>query len=120
MESRDEESVRRLCILAHAAALLGLIVPLGQLLGPYLVLLLAPRGDPQVREHVLESLNLQLSVIGVVLALALLMLLAGVGAAFLLLFIPSLYGLGMTLWGATQASHGRRVRYPLIVRLLGR
>lgn len=110
----DDEAERRLSVLAHASALLGLIFPLGQLLGPYLTQLLLPARAALARRHVVESLNFQLNMVVVVLLLLAALLWARGGWWY----VPNLYACGMALWGATRASRGRPVRYPFVVRVI--
>lgn len=114
----QDESVRRLCVLAHASALLGLILPLGQILGPYLVKLLAPPHPHEARRQAVEALNFQLNMLVLLLSLIGLFLLAEAGWWWLAIFVPNLYAFGMALFAASRASRGRSFRYPLIVRIL--
>src|SRR3954467_5601748 len=63
METTAKE-VRTWCVLAHASALLGFIVPYAfHILGP-LIIWLAKRGDsPEIDAHGKESLNFQISML---------------------------------------------------------
>ena len=89
-----DESERRLSVLAHAAALMGLLLPTGQLLGPYLVFLLSPSDATGVRRHAIEALNFQLNMLAIVTVLLALLLWARAGWGFFALFIPPAERLG--------------------------
>jgi uncharacterized Tic20 family protein len=118
MPVADAESERRFSVVAHASALLGLILPLGQILGPYLTRLLMPAHASLAHAHAAESLNFQLNVSLVfVLLLAALLWFRG-GWWYFTLFVPNLYAFTMALWGANRASRGCPVRYPFVVRVI--
>ena len=118
MSDTQEESARRFSVLAHASALLGLILPLGQLLGPYLTSLLIPPHAERARQHAVEALNFQLNMVVLVMVLVAVLLWLRAGWWFLILLIPNLYAFGMAVWGATKASRGYLFRYPWVLRLL--
>jgi uncharacterized protein len=114
----DAESERRWCVLAHASALLGLILPLGQILGPYLTSLLIPERSEGARQQAAEALDFQLAMVVLLGVLVALLLWLRAGWWFLVLFLPNLYAFGMAIRGATRASRGQPFRYPLALRLL--
>lgn len=103
-------------MLAHLAALAGLLVPLfGNVLGPVAVLATRRTGSPFVTAHVKEAVNFNITVS-----------LAAVLCAFLaLVFIGLLLGaalfiawLVLTLVAAIRASEGAPYRYPFAIRLV--
>jgi len=114
----EDESVRRFSVIAHASALLGLILPLGQLLGPYLTSLLIPPDAERARQQAVEALNFQLNMTTFVLLLVGVLLWRHAGWWFFILFAPNLYAFGMAVWGATKASRGQAFRYPCVLRVL--
>lgn len=118
MPGREDESVRRFSVLAHASCLLGLVLPLGQLLGPYLTKLLAPPDAEGVRQQAAEALNFQLNMVLLLVSLIGLLLWLHAGWWWFILFVPNLYAFGMAIWGATRASDGQVVRYPFVLRIL--
>lgn len=118
MLAADAESERRWCVLAHASALLGLILPLGQLLGPYLTSLLIPQRAERARQQAAEAFDFQLVVVVLLGVLVALLLWLHAGWWFLILFLPNLYAFGMAIRGATRASRGEAFRYPWAPRLL--
>jgi uncharacterized Tic20 family protein len=111
---------RRWAVLAHASALAGLLVPLGQVIGPYLVMLLAPRHMPAVGRQAREAIDFQLGV--AVVALALLATLIGLqaGAGFALLGLPLALGYGVAAVAAHRASQGRPFHYRAPLRVARR
>ena len=118
MTHPEAESERRVAVLAHASALLGLIVPLGQLLGPYLVYLLAPSRAHQARQQAAASFNFQLVMVVAMAGLCAGLLLVGAGWWWLTVTLPSLYAFGMALSRASRASRGEAARYPFAARVL--
>lgn len=113
-----DESERRLSVIAHASALLGLILPLGQMLGPYLTWLLAPTRS-RARQQAAEAFDFQLNMVVLVLALVAALLWLRGGWWFFILFVPNLYAFGMALRAATRASRGEDTSYPTAFRVLG-
>lgn len=112
------ETERRLCVLAHASALTGLFVPLGQVLGPFLVSLLAPREAPTARAHAIAALNFQLNMLGILFALIGLCLLISAAWLWLLVALPNLMAYGMAVAGAARAAEGREAGYPALVQVV--
>jgi uncharacterized Tic20 family protein len=116
METSAQPNVRTWCVLCHATALLGFVVPYAfHILGP-LIVWLAKRGDsPEIDEHGKESLNFQISMlIYNVVAGVLCLVLIG----FALLFILHFLNLVLVIVASVQASEGKLYRYPLNLRLI--
>jgi len=115
METTAKE-VRTWCVLAHASALLGFVVPYAfHILGP-LIIWLAKRGDsPEIDAHGKESLNFQISMLiyNFVAALFCLVLIG-----FLLLVVLHFLNLVLVIVASIQASEGKLYRYPLTIRLI--
>src|SRR5437879_9842521 len=104
------------CVLAHATALVGFLVPLaGHIVGP-LIIWLAKRGDsPEIDAHGKESLNFQISMlIYNVIAGILCLVLIG----FVILGILHILNLVLVIVASIQASDGKFYRYPLTIRLI--
>ena len=110
------ENERTWGMLAHLAALAGLVLPLiGNILGPLVVWLAKRDSSAFVAAHAKESLNFNITVV-----------LAGVVCGFLaLIFIGFLLGtalfiawLVMTLIAAIKASEGAPYHYPVSLRLV--
>jgi uncharacterized Tic20 family protein len=115
METTAKE-VRTWCVLAHASALLGFVVPYAfHVLGP-LIIWLAKRGDsPEIDAHGKESLNFQISMLIYNLVAGLLCLIL---IGFVLLIILHFLNLVLVIVASIQASEGKLYRYPLNLRLL--
>ncbi|MGH8258890.1 MAG: DUF4870 domain-containing protein, partial [Steroidobacteraceae bacterium] len=109
-ESEVPSDERTWGMIAHLAALAGIVIPFGNMLGP-LVVWIARRGESRfVGEQAREALNFNITVtIGALVCYALTWLLIGI-----LLFVALvLYWLAMTILAAVRASDGIRYRYPL-------
>ena len=110
------ENERTWAMLAHLAALAGLVVPLiGIVLGPLAVWLVKRDESEFVAEHAKEALNFNISVMLGAIACLLLML---VFVGFLLGTALFIAWLTMTLIAAIKASEGRTYRYPISLRLV--
>src|SRR5437879_13453952 len=101
----SSSNVRTWCVLAHATALVGFLVPwAGHILGP-LIIWLAKRGDsPEIDAHGKESLNFQISMlIYNVIAGILCLVLIG----FVILGILHILNLVLVIVASIQASEGK-------------
>ncbi len=102
-------------MLAHLAALAGILVPLGNILGPFVVWLARRGGSRFAGDQAKEALNFNITVaLGALVCYALTWL----GVGFLLFVALALYWLAMTIIAAIKASEGTRYHYPLAVRLV--
>ena len=103
-------------MLAHLAALAGLVLPLiGIVLGPLAVWLTRRDESQFVGDHAKEALNFNISVLLAAIACMLLML---VFVGFLLGTALFIFWLVMTLIAAIKASEGHIYRYPFSLRLV--
>jgi uncharacterized Tic20 family protein len=110
------EKERTWAMLAHLAALVGLVVPLfGIVLGPLAVWLVKRDESEFVAEHAKEALNFNISVLIGAIACVLLML---VFVGFLLGTALFIAWLVLTLIAAIKASEGHIYRYPISLRLV--
>jgi hypothetical protein len=102
-------------VLCHISALVGFVIPLGNVLGP-LIIWLIKRGElPSVDAHGKESLNFQISVlIYSVVAGVLILVLIG----FVLLILIGLAALILVIIASVKASQGELYRYPCTIRLI--
>src|ERR1700686_1342083 len=116
METSAQPNVRTWCVLCHATALLGFVVPwAGHILGP-LIVWLAKRGDsPEIDEHGKESLNFQISMLIYNLIAGVLCL---VLIGFVILGILHILNLVLVIVASIQASEGKLYRYPITIRLI--
>src|SRR5882672_8105887 len=108
--------VRTWCVLSHASALLGFVIPWAfHILGPLIVWLAKRADSPEIDEHGKESLNFQISMlIYNVVAAVLCLVLIG----FALLLILHILNLVLVIVASIQASEGKLYRYPISIRLI--
>ncbi len=102
-------------MLCHLLALSGLIIPLGNVLGPLVIWLMKKDSDPYVDEQGKESVNFQISV-AIYMFVSLLLMMIVIG--FFLIFVVAIGSLVLTIIGAIKASKGEPWRYPLTLRLI--
>jgi len=105
---------RNWAVAAHLSGFVAAFLALG-FLGPLVVLLAEGRRSAYVRQHAVEALNFNLSVL-------LWLLISGV-LVLVLIGIPMLVGVGIlylvsSILGAMAASRGDAFRYPLTVRFV--
>ena len=99
--------------IAHLAALAGCILPLGNILGPFLVWRLKKDHLPFVATQAKEALNFNITVsLGAVVCALLVQLSIGV----LLAAALAIFWLVMTIVAALKANEGIAYRYPFILR----
>ncbi len=99
----------------HLAALAGLVIPFGNVVGPLVVWLMKKNESAFVDDQGKESLNFQISASIYMLVAALSMF---VLIGFILLPIVALATLIMTIVGAIRANNGEHYRYPLTIRFV--
>jgi uncharacterized Tic20 family protein len=109
-------SVRTWCVLAHATALVGFLVPVaGHIVGPLIVWLAKRHDSPEVDAHGKESMNFQISMlIWNCIAAILILVLIGIPLLILLHIINIIF----VIVASIQASEGKLYRYPLAIRLI--
>ena len=122
--SADEKTWAMTC---HLAALVGLVFPLGNVIGPLIVWLVKKDEMPMVNEHGKESLNFQFTVviaviaIGIVETVFLVFTLIRYMLASLCCLAASLvgiYAIVMVIMAAIKAKEGVSYRYPIALRLI--
>ena len=102
-------------MFAHLASLAGIIIPLGNLLGPLIVWLVKKDTMPFVADQGKEALNFNITVfIAAFISGILTLVLIG----FLLLPLVGLAWLIFTIIGAMKANNGEAYRYPFALRLI--
>ncbi|HEX2362528.1 MAG TPA: DUF4870 domain-containing protein [Jiangellaceae bacterium] len=99
---------------AHLSAFLAAYIALG-FLGPLVVLLV--RGDRSqfVRQHAVEALNFNLTVL-IWIAISVILIIVGIGI-LMLIAVGILYVVTVIV-GAIRASSGEMFRYPLTIRFV--
>jgi uncharacterized Tic20 family protein len=109
-------SVRTWCVLAHATALVGFLVPFaGHVVGPLIVWLAKRHDSPEIDAHGKESINFQLSML-IWNAIAGILCLVLIGIPMLLLL--HVLNVVFVIVATIQASEGKLYRYPLAIRLI--
>jgi len=110
--NQDECNLAMLC---HPIALVGLVIPLGNLLGPLIVWLLKRDQSHFVDMHGKEALNFNIS-----MALAFLVssILTAIFIGFVLMFVVGIFWFVLALVAASRASAGASYTYPLTLRLV--
>ena len=110
--SQDEKMWAMFC---HLSALVGFIIPFGNIIGPLIIWAVKKEEMPLVDEHGKEALNFQIS-----------MTIYFIVAAFLVLVIigiPILIALGLfelfaIVVAAIKANDGKKFNYPLTIRFV--
>ena len=110
--SSDE---RTMAVLSHVAAFLGYVVPFGQLIAPYVILLIKREESDFVAHHARECLNFQITI---TISLLVALVLTSIWIGYLLLPALLVYSAVMVLVGASRASHGELYTYPVALRLV--
>jgi uncharacterized protein len=110
-----EKTDRTWDILCHLSALLGFVLPFGNIIGPLVVWLLKKNNAPSVDLHGKEALNFQISmtIYTVIAGLAILIV---IGIFILPIIIVA--NLVLTIIAAIKASNGEFYRYPLSIRFI--
>jgi len=120
--SPNEQQARTWNMLCHLSALVGLVIPFGNLIGPLLVWQIKKHEFPSVEAHGKAALNFQLTVTIAVLA--------GAALAFVLSFLCLGYllfplvavigicGLVFAVIAGIKANDGLDYQYPYSFRLI--
>jgi hypothetical protein len=109
---------KNMAMLCHLTALLGFLIPFGNIIGP-VVVWMAGKGDSSfVSEHGKASLNFQISL--TLFFLAALVLVFVMGPMVIIVFgLAVLYGVVMIIVNTVQAHNGEDDGYALSIQFLG-
>ncbi|MGW8127779.1 MAG: DUF4870 domain-containing protein [Stenotrophomonas sp.] len=102
-------------MFAHLASLAGIVIPLGNLLGPLIVWLVKKDTMPFVADQGKEALNFNITVFIAAFVSGILTL---VLIGFLLLIVVGIAWLVLTILAALAANKGEAYRYPFTLRLI--
>ena len=109
-------SVRTWCMLAHATALVGFLVPVaGHIVGPLIVWLAKRHDSPEIDAHGKESMNFQISML-IWNAISAILILVLIGIPLLILL--HILNIIFVIVASIQASEGKLYRYPFSIRLI--
>lgn len=102
-------------LFAHLSALVGFIVPFGNVLGPLIIWQIKKAEMPFVDDQGKEALNFQITVLIALIACFVLMF---VVIGMLLMPIVGIAALVFTIIGGIKANNGETYRYPFTLRLV--
>jgi uncharacterized protein len=99
----------------HLSALLGCVLPFGNVIGPLLVWLLKKNESTLVDAEGKEALNFQISM-SIYMMVSAILIIVVIGLPMLFGF--ALADLILTIIAAVKTSNGERYRYPITLRFL--
>lgn len=102
-------------LFAHLSSLAGLVIPLGNLLGPLIIWLVKKDTMPFADDQGKEALNFNITI---TLAAIISAFLIFVAIGLLLLPLVGLVWLVFTIIAAMKANNGEAYRYPFALRLI--
>ena len=106
---------RMWAVIVHLSALIGFIIPLGNVLGPLIVWLVKREEGAFFDAHGKEALNFNISVT-IYAAISSLLLVIFIGA--LLLIALFLFWIILVVMAAVKTNEGKAFQYPLIFRFI--
>ncbi|MCZ8114837.1 DUF4870 domain-containing protein [Silanimonas sp.] len=112
---------RQMALFSHLSSLSGLIIPLGNILGPLILWLVKKDTMPFVEDQAKEALNfnITLGIIGIVLTI-ITVVTFGIGAVLTvpLGILLGIAWLVLTIMAGLKANEGQYYRYPFALRLI--
>lgn len=105
-----QKEVEKWCMWAHGSALLGFVVPFGNVIGPWYILRKKGEIYPEVVPHAKAALNFQLTMT-LYVAISLVLLLVWIGLFFLIALM--VYQMLSILLAVLEAHDLEVYRYPL-------
>ncbi len=109
-------------MLCHLSALVGFIIPFGNILGPLLVWQIKKNEIPSVNVHGKAALNFQITVtIAIFIGMAVAILLSFIRIGFLLfplVILIGLAGLILAIIAGLKANNGEEYQYPYSLNLV--
>ena len=102
-------------MFCHLSALVGFIIPFGNIIGPLVIWMMKKDTYPLVDDQGKESLNFQISMtIYYIVAAILIIVLIGI----VLLIGLGLFSLIMIIVAMVKANSGEKYRYPMTIRFV--
>lgn len=123
-EAPLDESIRMYAMLCHLSALAGLLLPMGNALGPLVVWLIKRREHPFIDRQGLESLNFQISIVILLAIISFTSLFwfflfpAIVLLTAPCIFLVGIYSVVMAVIAAVKANQGIEYEYPFKFELV--
>ena len=111
----SDKDARTFGMLTHLLSLAGLVIPLGNIIGPLVIWLMKKDTHPFVDDQGKESLNFQITV---TIALFVAALTICIGIGFFLLPIIGIVALVFAIIAALKANEGVAYRYPFNIRFI--
>ncbi len=110
--NRDENMWAMFC---HLAALAGVIIPFGNIIGPLVIWLIKKDEYPLVNDQGKEAVNFQITMtIFMIVSAILILILIGI----VLLIGLGVFAVVMTIVAMVKANEGVAYRYPLNIRFI--
>ena len=106
---------RQMAMFTHLAALVGLVFPLGNIIGPLVLWLINKDTMPFVNDQGKEALNFNIT-ISIAWLVSLILLLIFIG--YVLMVAVIVLWIVFLIIAAIKASEGEAYRYPLTIRFL--
>ena len=115
VEKMSESQARNWAVLIHLSALLGFIIPFGNILAPLVIWLLKKEDSPFIDDQGKEAVNFQISMtIYAIISAILIVIIIG----FVLLGVIAIIEIIFIIIAAINASNGVKYRYPLSIRFI--
>ena len=111
----SESQARNWAVLIHLSALLGFIIPFGNILAPLVIWLIKKEESPFIDDQGKEAVNFQISMtIYAIISAILIVIIVG----FVLLIAVGILEIIFIIIAAVNASNGVKYRYPLSIRFI--
>jgi len=123
MEENNENKERTWCMLVHLSALIALLgIPLGNIMGPFIIWLFKKNEFPHVDELGKEAMNFQISMS--IYGIAMTILAVGFTPLLIGIFLYPVVGIIvvadiiLTIIATVKTSNDEKYRYPFTIRLI--
>jgi len=115
VEKMSESQARNWAVLIHLSALLGFIIPFGNIIAPLVIWLIKKEESPFIDDQGKEAVNFQISMtIYAIISAILIVIIVG----FVLLIAVGILEIIFIIIAAINASNGVKYRYPLSIRFI--
>jgi uncharacterized Tic20 family protein len=114
-ESTGNKDENLWAMLCHLSALVGFVIPFGNIIGPLVIWMVKKDEFPHVNDQGKEAINFQIS-ITVYILISVLLVFVAIGIP--LLIIVGIFSLVMTVIAAINANDGNKYRYPFSIRFI--